>query len=399
MISALAIIALFLTVYLFIRDMGDQQVISSRFDSHYRLFRAETVVQHEYIAKPETIWKVLTSLEDYCLWFPGINRLLPIVDTPRYVHRFSFDRFLFEPGAFIKIRQRSFLPWFRGRIMGMEPNKKLELEMSFSPVNKEIVSFKINLTPSGASEVICKRSSQGFFSFLTTWGFTNHGSSILHNLAHILPDDQTDSKEVKDETAKDTGPQLSRETIIAQAVQAGLDGNMDLINAIPDKPTRGLAKAALLRSKRLGSMPDNLVKALAAGPVAAPITAPATSAGGFPAFASNEDLIAFVVNKALDGDMDPINSIPEKPLRGKAKAAMVRAKRTGERPDMPQVQDVVPAATTVAASGADESEEALIVRLIETGLQGNMDEINALENKVVRGKIKSAIVRAKRAAK
>ena len=398
MISALAIIALFLTVYLFIRDMGDQQVISSRFDSHYRLFHAETVVQHEYIAKPETIWKVLTTLEDYCLWFPGINRLLPIVDTPRYVHRFSFDRFLFEPGAFIKIRQRSFLPWFRGRIMGMEPNKKLELEMSFSPVNKEIVSFQINLTPSGASEVICKRSSQGFFSFLTTWGFTNHGSSILHNLAHILPDDQTDGKEAKDETAKDTGPQLSRETIIAQAVQAGFDGNMDLINAIPDKPTRGLAKAALLRSKRLGSMPDNLVKALAAEPVAAPITAPATSTGGLPAFASNEDLIAFVVNKALDGDMDPINNIPEKPLRGKAKAAMIKAKRTGERPVMPDVPDAfVP--TPLTAPTEDESEEELITRLVDAGAQGNMDEINALDNKVLRGKIKSAVFRAKRAAK
>lgn len=398
MISALAIIALFLTVYLFILDVGDKQVISSRFGSHYRLFRAETVVQHEYISKPETIWKALIALENYHLWFPGIHKLLPIVDAPRYVHRFSFDRFLFEPGAFIKIRQRSFLPWFRGRIMGLEPNKTLELEMNFSPINKEMVSFQINLTPSGSSEVICKRNSQGFFSFLTTWGFTNHGSSILHNLSHILPDDQIDSKEIKDESAKDMGPKLSRETIIAQAVQAGLDGNMDLINVIPDKPTRGLAKAALLRSKRLGSMPDNLVKALAAGPVATPAAAPEASSGGLPSFASKEDLIAFVVNKALDGNMDPINSIPEKPLRGKAKAAMIKAKRTGERPTMPDVPDTFASASTTA-SVENESEEKLIMRLIDTGIQGNMDEINALDNKVLRGKIKAAILRAKRTAK
>jgi len=237
-----------------------------------------------------------------------------------------------------------------------------------------------------------------FFSFLTTWGFTNHGSSILHNLSHVLPDDQIDSKEIKDETAKDTGPQLSRETIIAQAVQAGLDGNMDLINAIPDKPTRGLAKAALLRSKRLGGMPENLVKALAAGPVAAPATAPEASSGGLPSFASNEDLIAFVVNKALDGDMDPINGIPEKPLRGKAKAAMIKAKRTGERPTLPDVADAF-ASTPLTAPAENESEEELITRLVDAGAQGNMDEINALDNKVLRGKIKAAVFRAKRAAK
>jgi len=145
-------------------------------------------------------------------------------------------------------------------------------------------------------------------------------------------------------------------------------------------------------------MPDNLVKALAAGPVTAPITAPATSAGGFPAFASNEDLIAFVVNKALDGDMDPINSIPEKPLRGKAKAAMIKAKRTGERPAMPDVPDAF-ASTPPTAPAEDESEEELITRLIDAGAQGNMDEINALDNKVLRGKIKAAVFRAKRAAK
>ena len=44
-----------------------------------------------------------------------------------------------------------------------------------------------------------------------------------------------------------------------------------------------------------------------------------------------------------------------------------------------------------------ESEEEMIARLVDSGLSGNMDEINALDNKVLRGKIKAAIVRAKRA--
>jgi len=396
MISALAIIALFLTVYLFIRDMGDQQVISSRFDSHYRLFHAETIVQHEYISKPETIWKVLTTLEDYCLWFPGINRLLPIIDSLRYVHRFSFDRFVFEPGAFIKIRPRTFLPSFNGRILEIEPNKKLEMEMRFNPVSKETISFQINLMPSGSSEVVCKRSSHGLFSFLTTWGFADRGSAILHNLADFLPDDTTDNKN-EDETAiADSGPKLSRETIIAQAVQAGLDGNMDFINAIPDKPTRGLAKAALLKAKRLGGMPENLVKALDAAPVpSSEENTPSQSTGGLPAFDNNEDLIAYVVNMALEGDMDPINNIPEKPLRGKAKAAMIKAKRTGELPPMPSI----PVLAVPTPSDKQETESELIARLVDAGVAGSMDEINALDNKVLRGKIKSAVFRAKRTSK
>ena len=66
----------------------------------------------------------------------------------------------------------------------------------------------------------------------------------------------------------DAGPQFSRAAIIARAVQAGLDGNMDLVNAIPDKPTRGMAKATLVQSKRKGNvMPENLVKALSEVPI------------------------------------------------------------------------------------------------------------------------------------
>jgi len=396
MITALAIIALLVTVYMFIRDAGDQQVISSQFHSYYRPFQAETVVQHEYVSKPDMIWKTLTALEDYCLWFPGVNRMLPIVDTSRYVHRFSFDRFLFEPGAFIKIRPKSFLPWFNGRIMGVETNKKLELEMRFSPINKETVSFEINLTSSGSSEVVCTRNSYGFFSFLTTWGFADKGSKILHNLGHFIPEDKSAIKENDGTPTKEAGPQLSRETIIAQGVQAGLGGNMDLINAIPDKPTRGMAKAALVKAKRVGKMPDELVKALKDGPVAPP--SKTATAGGLPSFDNQDDLIAYVVNKALDGDMDPINSIPEKPLRGKAKASMVKAKRTGDRPAMPNIpQEAAP--PSASADTGNETDEDMMARLIEAGVQGNMDEINALDNRVMRGKIKAAVVKAKRAAK
>ena len=37
-----------------------------------------------------------------------------------------------------------------------------------------------------------------------------------------------------------------------------------------------------------------------------------------------------------------------------------------------------------------------MARLISSGLEGNMDEINSLENRVLRGKIKAAIMKEKR---
>ena len=141
----------------------------------------------------------------------------------------------------------------------------------------------------------------------------------------MVEDDQKQSAE------QASGPQYSREAIIARAVQAGLDGNMDLVHAIPDKPTRGMAKAMLVQSKRKGNvMPDHLVKALSEEPVEGSPAAPApkeSSGGGLPSFSNPEDLIAFVVNKALDGDDEPINAITDKPTRGKAKAMMVKIKR------------------------------------------------------------------------
>ena len=41
----------------------------------------------------------------------------------------------------------------------------------------------------------------------------------------------------------------------------------------------------------------------------------------------------------------------------------------------------------------------MMKRLIANGLQGDMEEINALDNKVIRGKIKAAIVKEKRKTK
>ena len=72
---------------------------------------------------------------------------------------------------------------------------------------------------------------------------------------------------------------------------------------------------------------------------------------------------------------------------------------------MPNVKDektVVDDQDTTANDNSNDSnansESELIERLVAAGVKGNMDEINALDNRVLRGKIKAAVVKAKRAA-
>jgi len=404
MILTIAIIAVLLVITMFIIDASREQVTTSNVSTYSQPFAAETVVTHEYSARPELVWNALTRFSNYNFWFPGILRLLPVVETNRYVHRYSFDKFNFGPGSFIRLLPFSFSPAFKGRIMVVEDNKQLALEMRFNPVHKEIVVFDLDSTPSGTS-VVCRRTSRGLFSWMTLWGFSSNKSKILDNLGYFIPEDVIDEK---DDTAavQDAGPQFSREAIIARSVQAGLDGNMDLINAIPDKPTRGMAKAMLVQSKRKGNvMPEHLIKALSEKPTGGTPTSTqpesAQSMGaGLPTFSSADDLIAYVVNKALDGDDEPVKAITDKPTRGKAKAMLVKIKRGAvERPPMPAKLSGTPTTSSAERSPVDtsEAEDDLIFRLVKAGVSGNMDEINALDNRVLRGKIKATIVKAKRA--
>ena len=65
-----------------------------------------------------------------------------------------------------------------------------------------------------------------------------------------------------------------------------------------------------------------------------------------------------------------------------------------------------PISTTSEPSTKDEqtkesesiNQDEIMKKLIADGIDGNMDEINALEDKVMRGKIKAAIVKAKRSS-
>ena len=395
MLLIIATIAVLGVLILFIWDTSKDQETSSKIFSYYTPFYAESIVTHEYLSSPESVWKSLTNLDSYQSWFPKINRLLPDGDTDRYVHRFSFDKFSLLPGARLLLRPNSWSPFYKSRVVVVDKNEKIAFDLKLNPLYREYVDFSLKAEPYGTS-VVCRRVSRGLFSIFSLWGFSSSKYKILENLGFFILSDIKKDSDTDIGSTDSTMPSLSREAIIAQSVQAGLEGNMDLINAIPDKPTRGLAKATLIQTKRKGGvLPENLKEALSEVP-SVDNTIKQTSGG---VFVTQEERIAYLVNLALDGDDEPLNAESDKVIRGKAKAMIVKIKRGSiERPPVP-LASAQATPLTVSTATNQESEEELISRLVKDGVGGSMDEINSLDNKVLRGKIKSAIIREKRANK
>ena len=351
-------------------------------------FVGESIVKHHFSTTKEIMWKMLTSLNMYNVWFHGIQRALPVIDIDRYVHKYSFTRLDLVPGSFFKIRPRTIAPYFKCRIMTLEKEKEFGFTFRTSPLNSEYVHFTIEETEFGVW-VTCKRTSKGLFSFLTQFNWPAR-SHILQKLDTIVPkvEFKTEEDEASsgDSGANQFGGFASRQDYIDYGINMGLEGNMDFVNAISEKPIRGMAKAGIMKAKRIGITPRKPDKP--AGDTAPP------SGGGITAL-SPEDMVAYLVNKGLDGDMDTVNAHTDKVTRGKAKAMIVKIKRgTIDRPAMPEIPEA-----TSGSEDAGETDEQLMERLIAKGLEGDMDDVNALDNRVLRGKIKAAIVKAKRAAK
>ena len=113
--------------------------------------------------------------------------------------------------------------------------------------------------------------------------------------------------------------------------------------------------------------------------------------------------VAVVVNKALDGDMDPLNSTSDVITRGKAKAMLIKIKRgTAERPPIPDKVDSV-ASALAAGKGAASSTESnqlskddQVALVVNQVLDGNTEAVDAIDDKVIRGKVKALLVKIKR---
>ena len=396
MLLTIATIAVLIVLVLFIWDTSSGHETQSDIRSFYRPFYAESSISHEYLSTPTDVWKTLTSLEGYSSWFPQISRLLPDVNTRRYVHQFSFDQLELVPGTRLLLRPNSWSPFYHSRVVVVNKNKEISFDLKYNPLFREYVVFALEPQPYGTA-VTCLRTSKGLFSFLSLWGFSNTKSKILENLGYFIPEETPKEGKPGKNGATVQAPSLSREATIAQAVQAGLAGNMDMINAIADKPTRGLAKATLIQTKRKGgALPEHLQKALSESPTVVPTK---QQPGGVSAFSNQEEHVAYLVNLTLDGNDEALNAVPDRVIRGKTKAMLAKIKRGAlERPPMPEPSSE-PAPPTETVSEEQEPEEQLILRLVKAGLDGNMDEINALDNKVQRGKIKSAILKEKRSKK
>ena len=292
-------------------------------------YKSESLIEHHFSTSKEIIWEMLTSLEMYNVWFYGIQRALPEVDSDRFVHKYSFSKLELKPGVYFKIRPMTIAPWFRCRVMTYEKEKEFGFTFQTTPFSVEFVHFSMSESESGVW-VKCSRKSEGLFSILDQMNWQEK-SKILQKLDQIIPKTQSE------------------------------DSDVDTVDQIGVQSTSSAASQ---------------------------------SSGGFESL-SREDQVAYLVNKALDGDMDAVNNFQDKVIRAKAKAMMVKIKRGSvERPAMPSI-DAIPNNES-QSNKKSESDEQKIKRLTAKGLEGDMDEINALDNKVVRGKIKAAIIKAKR---
>ena len=355
-------------------------------------FQHESSVEHHFSTTKEIMWKMLTSLEMYNIWFFGIQRALPILETDRYVHRYSFEHFDLSPGKYFKIRPKSLAPYFKCRIMTMEKEKEFGFSFSTNPFVQEYVHFSIRDSENGVW-VTCTRKSDGPFSLLSHFNWESK-SKIFFKLDSIIPkvkqlDEDTSSK--SEDPVKTGGFEaLAQNEQVAYLVNKGLDGDMDIINSNKSKVIRGKVKAMIVKINR-GSVERPPM------PELADVSTTPSQSGGFESLSKDEQ-VAYLVNKGLDGDMDSVNKADNKVIRAKAKAMIVKINRGSvERPPMPDLADVNPSEKTAPSS--NESDEELMKRLIAKGIQGDMEEINALDNKVIRGKIKAAIVKEKRIAK
>ena len=100
----------------------------------------------------------------------------------------------------------------------------------------------------------------------------------------------------------------------------------------------------------------------------------------------------------MKGDEEAIAAIEDRILRAKVKSRLVKAKRSGGVPEVPEsAPKAEPAVAELTEAPADDTPEVIIEEAVQAALKGNMDLINGIENRVLRGKAKSALVKAKRA--
>ena len=409
MVLIIAMIAFLLVTVLFILDTAKDQTTTSEVSTYLSPFESGTFVRHNYAASVDSVWRAISNLSDYNYWFPGVGRILPVIDSDRYVHRYSFDQFIFAPGSLLRIKPKGPFPSGKAMIASVVPNKKLEMVMQYNPLHKEYVSFDLN-THSEGTTLSCTRKSYGPFSFMSVWGFDSNKSKILDNLGYLIPEEEfkSDSKTTKEATSSDSSTDnifADRNQMAAYLVNKTLDGDSNIIKAANDVYARGKAKALLMKINKGTAERPAMPEAGEAAPVTPTNSETSDNKPQSAPTQSPEDIIATVVNQALDGDDAPLKALEDKVLRAKSKSLIMKInKGTAERPAMPEAGEAIEKESSHSYEqiekddGSDNTQDDLFIKLVEEGVKGNMDEINGLEDKVLRGKIKAAIVKAKRSS-
>ena len=108
-----------------------------------------------------------------------------------------------------------------------------------------------------------------------------------------------------------------------------------------------------------------------------------------------EQSIAVLVNKGLDGDMDAVNACEDRMIRSKAKAMIVKVEKgTVERPAMPDSSSTNFESDKPADLNSLPIDDQISI-LVNKGLDGDMDSVNACEDRMIRSKAKAMIVKVK----
>ena len=136
-------------------------------------------------------------------------------------------------------------PWFRCRVMTYEKEKEFGFTFQTTPFSVEFVHFSMSQTESGVW-VKCSRKSEGLFSILDQMNWQEK-SKILQKLDQIVPkiskEDPGESESSIEQANMQFGGFASKQDYINYAINMGMKGDMDYVNAIPEKTIRGMAKA------------------------------------------------------------------------------------------------------------------------------------------------------------
>ena len=335
-IGIAAVLFVLLLVY-FIWQTSKSQDLSLDFSSYTS--PTETVVETELdVAAPiDSIWKTLTKLADYHLWFPWVRKVrVTNSNVDRWAQRHSFQHYRVEVGSYFKIRPFILSPLTRCRFIALDPHKRLALEMRFFPFNKEIVTFTLNRY-SNLVELTYSSINKGIPGLITAIMFSWRGKQVLRSLGQRLPEVPVPAEPEVDVSMKEE-PVVMDEAFINALVAKALGESMDVINNLTDRPIRAKAKSAYIKAERSGQVPDVTPESekaveqfLGVGGPAKPRepVADETHINELvsQALAGDEDVIDQAVEKALSGNMDAINTISDRIIRSKAKSAYMKAKR------------------------------------------------------------------------